>query len=460
MTDNGKLDINRLGKGVLSALWALLLMCPLLIPLIKGDDTFSIVVVLSTAMVCMMAVFIMFPHIKEFIDIRNYKIEYLILLVILGGSFLFNGLYFRVMGYIAIGLTFMVIVPVLNMVFSKAKKYNIFHSIAVGTVATYIIYYIFCLLSGPPISQVQYGALLGNSNLVGNFMSIVAPSVLFLILNCRRTYAKGLLIFLYGTVLSVGFFSNSRTAMIGIVGQLCFVILVYLIRGIKKHEKIQVASLIKKIIVSVLLVTIAFGTNFFLLTTVKKQIAKALPDIQIYKQQWYIERSINKVDGEEVTFEESLGLAADRFEKGLYDNSNDAFTSGRRGIWQAYLKNIGFMGHAEESMNIKSGDRMYIGTNAHNYYLQVAYSAGIIAGIALIALILLAIKDLLVAFIGLLKHGKMSNYMVYFVCIAIPFMFTSLTSGGYMLYTYFVPTFFWLMIYVVTTKGDKHKENI
>jgi hypothetical protein len=243
--------------------------------------------------------------------------------------------------------------------------------------------------------------------------------------------------------------------MIGIVGQLCFVILVCLIRNIKKHEKIQVASLIKKIIVSVLLITIGFGANFFLLTTVKKQIAKALPDIQIYKKEWFIESSISKVDGGDVTFEEGLGLAADRFEKGLHDNSNDAFTSGRRGIWQAYLEKIGFMGHAEESMNIKSGDRLYIGTNAHNYYLQVAYSAGIIAGIALIALILLTIKDMLVAFINLLKHGKMSNYMVYFACIAIPFMFTSLTSGGYMLYTYFVPTFFWLMIFILTDKSEK-----
>ena len=105
------------------------------------------------------------------------------------------------------------------------------------------------------------------------------------------------------------------------------------------------------------------------------------------------------------------------------------------------------MGHAKESLDIDLGDRVYIGTNAHNYYIQVAYSAGIVAGIALLFMSLLVIKDSFVGFYKLFKSCNKQSYEMYYTCIAVSFVINSLTSGGYMLYSYFVPTLFWIMIH-------------
>ena len=65
------------------------------------------------------------------------------------------------------------------------------------------------------------------------------------------------------------------------------------------------------------------------------------------------------------------------------------------------------------------------------------------------------IVDLLKAFFLHFRGREYSVELIGTTCFALAFVLTSITSGGYMLYTYFIPTFMWLFGYPLFMKKEK-----
>ena len=86
------------------------------IPFLKKDQSFSTIVVSGILLIIINIVLLLR---KSNLTQIKFNKMYLILLEFIGISFVFNGTYFGVMGYVAIGITFSIILPFLNISFSS-----------------------------------------------------------------------------------------------------------------------------------------------------------------------------------------------------------------------------------------------------------------------------------------------------------------------------------------------------
>lgn len=377
----------------------------------------------------------------------HFKIKYIVLTAIIGASFLINGLFFHVIGYLAIAICFLILIPLANLALGKKNIY--FEYMAKAILIVYTIFLVVSILMGQGLDANQYQSFLGNPNIVGNFMMIVAPSSLYLLyINKDWNFKTKIFIeFLLCSSLSICFFSNSRTSFFSNILQLLLFVFVVFI-NMKKFNRANYKIIINNIVVFILVLALSFGGIFWALTGLKTFIAKQLPSIQI---------EINYSEG--TNLDKSVRGAFTRFEKGLGDDDRngdqETFTSGRRGIWKAFYKDLSFIGHPKESKKIIIKDRSYEGTNAHNVYLQIAYSSGIIAGISMLLIMVFTAFDILKYIWSSLKGNGIEPVYYYSMSLILGFSVVSMTSGGYMLFTYMPATFFWLTLGLFSLKKQE-----
>jgi hypothetical protein len=104
--------------------------------------------------------------------------------------------------------------------------------------------------------------------------------------------------------------------------------------------------------------------------------------------------------------------------------SND-ISNGRFEIFKAYISNLGLQGHP--GMEATSQEGIVYG-HAHNSYLQISYNFGIIAGVAFLAMIIIALfrgADMII------KQGR--KHSIYFVpfALVVAFSVVSLTEWAF-----------------------------
>ena len=380
----------------------------------------------------LMIVLIVFSESKSLSFKFNKPLIILQEIVALG--FIFNGLLFHVFGYIAIGLIYSVILPVTYAVFNN-DNLNITSLFSKGVIVSFIIFAVISVLIGPPLMMHQYTAILRNPNAVGFFSVVVVAVCIYLIITEQTTLGYKIVL---GFALAFVYFTNSRTAVIAIIMQILIVSAILIISSFRKKGKQSVKTIIKIAIGYIILFVICSLMTFGLLTTCKLSIQKALPDIQMsYKHETILDLSM------------IIKLPGSKFSKGLGEfNEEDEFTSGRIEIWKQFGQNVGLIGHETESREIVEENRYYQMTNAHNVYLQIAYSAGLISGISMLLYIIVLCVIIIRTIIRIIiARENIEPDLIYAGCLAVAFLMVSLTSAGYMIFTYPVATFFWLNNY-------------
>ncbi len=436
-------------SAVLTGILLCMMAVSIGVPLIKESDSFSTVVV-ADSFLSLAAIFVLIN--RKSIEDFHIKKTYVIPLLLIGISFIFNGVYYSVMGYLAVGLIFCILIPLINLVFYSNSHVMICTAVSKAVIISFIAFVLISIMSGAALGKTQYTAILSNPNTLGNYMLIVVAANIYLM--CDRDYRKNkcfpVLYITLALAVVIAIYTNSRTSMIAIFLQLVVVSLMYLARKIKCRDISGCLRLVKRGFIFILTVAVMFFAMFFILTTVKVQLIKALPDIQITKKY------------DDVELKDLLNRMGARYTKGLNNSDkssldDDQFTSGRKEIWKDYIDNIGFLGHKTESRNIVEKLRIYHGTNAHNVYLQMAYSAGLIAGMAMIIIMIFAAKDLLQKMYRFIRKGIMDDGLVLTICCALGFVTVSLTSGGYMIYTYLPSTFFYLSLFTLSV-NERNKE--
>lgn len=433
--------------GIVILLQAIIVGISIGVPIIKKAESFSTVVCASVFITLLLICLLMK---KESFELYKFKKLYLILFEIIGISFLFNGIYFSILGYIAIGLVFSVIVPLLHITSYSVKEFSLCKGLSLGVLVSFVIFFVISLICGPPLGLNQYTSICSNPNTLGSYMIIVNASVIYLSFDAyeKKSPRAWMYFFALGLELSIMVLTNSRTTLIAVTLQLAFAFTVCVVKCIKRKNKDEILKLVKRLVLAIIIFVLMFIAVFFALTSVKKEIIGALPSIQVQKEY------------EETSFSDIVGRTYLRYTKGLSEVSqsggdaktNDAFTSGRKEIWKQFIENLSFMGHKEEGRRIVEESRYYVSTNAHNAYIQMGYSAGILAGAAMILLILVAVKDVIIKLYNFVRSGELKKSDIFSICSAIGFGIISLTSGGYMLYTYLPTTLFYFTSYNLSIK--------
>lgn len=427
----------------------LMILSAVMVPVFVSDS-FSMVVVVGTVLFCAFAILLV-----DFrrLNVYKYRLMYYIPVLAVGVSFLINGLLFKVVGYIAIGLVFAVILPFVHKCLSSNDTGNACLIIAKGVVFCFISFYILSVMFGPSLEVDQYTSFLANPNIIGCFASITVASLVFLLLQCKGKNNKSFYVWLLilGISISMCFFSYSRTNMLAILLQLFVVIILEAVSFFRDKERKPISRVLKKGIAILLIMTVGFAVFYLSLQYNKTIFPFTLEDFFLDGDE--IVSEIGGASDDKVSFLESMQVGEERFGKGLEEKDSYAFTSGRTMIWNTYLKKITVLGHEKESLSIALADRVIEDTNAHNVYLQVAYSAGIVAGIALFIYVAIMGVELMIRNLKfIIKGDKLSNELIFLEMAFFAFAVSSLTSAGYMMFTYLPATLFWMLSYVISMK--------
>lgn len=437
------MELSQGKKTAITALWALITAASVFSPVLTKEAFLFSVLFCTGLLGCILLLLL-----RKGMAIGSIRIKYLVPLLVVGLSFAGYGIVHSVLGYIAIGLTFAVAIPATAVIMGEYRLADLFTCIARACVIVFGILMVISFFFGPPLQLDQYASVLGNPNLLANFLIVAIPCTIFLVvqsLQAGKNASATLLVFLLGMEISVCFFSNMRTAMFAVILQLMATLLALLVIFFRREKQKRWMKLARRAVVCILCFAAAFWVTFILLTSAMD----LLEDPQGGGQ-----------TGSTTSMGDSITIAGDRFTKGFESNENDAFTSGRLGIWQQYIGELRITGHAKESMDIVNGDRVYKDTNAHNYYIQIAYSAGIPAGLAFAAAIFIMMYDLLRVYCRFIfKRGSLESTTLFFICVALALVANSITSAGYMLYSYVIPTYFWVMMGpLLIKKNDLQKQ--
>lgn len=442
---NKKIAI-RTKNCILALCWSFIMANSVLRLFLPSDLQYMVVVLCGTALLGVMLLLIFDRNACEGCLFRRIP---LILTEVIGISFLFNGIYYRVLAYIAVGIIFSLLLPLLHRGIAAYGVSAFFTAASRGILISYYVMLAVSLLCGPALSMSHYTAIFENANSLGDYLIVATMALLYLLNNTDHNRKKCVLYYaMLSSLLVFCVFSYSRTALLAILAQIVGYVAVKIILHIRNKKRTHIGVIIKKAGVILLTFLVTACVVYGLFVPVKKQIEQWLPSIQI---------RIEKDGLHGGSFKDNIMGAGSYFTKGLDGNKDgnageDVFTSGRKGIWMSFAKEIKILGHASESREVIEVDRYYKSTNAHNVYLQLGYSAGILAGIAMILLLVWVAVMLIKGLIEMVQSGNLSDGFLIAALSTVGFIFPSITSAGYMLFTYLPATMFWLSLSALDVK--------
>ena len=437
---------SRTKNCILALCWSFIMANSVLRLFLPSDLQYMVVVLCGTALLGVMLLLIFDRNACEGCLFRRIP---LILTEVIGISFLFNGIYYRVLAYIAVGIIFSLLLPLLHRGIAAYGVSAFFAVASRGILISYCVLLVASLLCGPALSMSHYTAIFENANSLGDYLIVATMALLYLLNNTDRSRKKCVLYYaMLSSILIFCIFSYSRTALLAILTEIVGYVAVKIILHIRNKKRTHIGAVVKKAGVILLTFLVTACVVYGLFVPVKKQIEQWLPSIQI-------RAGMDGFYGG--SFKDNIIGAGSYFAKGLDGNKDgnageDVFTSGRKGIWMSFAKEIKILGHASESREDIEVDRYYKSTNAHNVYLQLGYSAGILAGIAMILLLVWVAVMLIKGLIETVQSGNLSDGFLIAALSTVGFIFPSITSAGYMLFTYLPATMFWLSLSALDVK--------
>lgn len=349
--------------------------------------------------------------------------------------YLISGIMYRAKAYILISFVIAIIVPILQHYFIQRED-RIVYRICIASALFFAFLVLLSFLSGPSLSAIQFGGILINPNALGLACITVFPAGLAM---CRENKVTiGAILIAADTAFII--FSTSRTAVIAVVLQLIYALVI----GISDvvHGHIKKEKLFRSIAAILCVSVVGFFVFFWTFSTLKEAEARMFPSIQIEIDDGMLDEALYLKFGAHML-------------KGLDGEGDYSFTSGRTGIWKDYLENITFLGHEKEERDqVVSGSRFYITTNAHNAYLQVAYGAGIPAGVGLLFVAVMAAFGCFRKSIPSIKGKRINNKDYYAVLTVLGFGIVSITSSNWMMFVHIPAMIFWTVTASLLTDQD------
>lgn len=379
----------------------------------------------------------------------------LVILEIIGVSYLVTSLQFKVIGYMAMALVFMIGLPIVQYLLATGEEGYIVNVLTKSILISYILFFIFSLICGAPLTSEQYRSLFSNPQGLALYLIIVIPAFLYHIHRKELSdFKKNLLFVGLISAVTMSIFTSSRTGMLTVAGELLVSIIFDIITiFLNKETKIKMSkNLVKQIIIRCIIAIAVPAIMFFLFTTVKSKIEKQWPSIQIRVDE------IQKSDKSTTNAMSKFGKSLNRLDGNFGKEDINGVTSGRTYIWKSFIENIGFKGHEKETKFVFSPTHHYKDPKtAHNVYIQVAYSAGIIAGISYLLLVIVSGFKIIYWIYKTLRYkvnlSETEKITAYFT---IGFAMMSLVEAAYFPFMGLPATMFLILLYPIIYKISEH----
>ena len=340
-------------------------------------------------------------------------------------TFLIGAVITARMGSVILSVTYAVAFPMLTIVSSREKVGMIMRKLSGSVAANFYIIIIASLIVADPTEQPQYSGIIANPNTLGLFSFVAFIAFAYNICNKRKLYDYAGI----GMTIITIYITQSRMAFICLFAASIFLVIAL----IKSKEKGLIG--IKQIAVAVLSSVLLFSAVFYLSPILDKNNS----DIRTNIISEEAKENIRDVEMEERNF--------DRLIQSI---DSDNFTTGRLGIWKAYLSQTGLAPNGDDEPIIINGEE--IDMSAHNTYLHLAYCFGLLCGI----FYLLYNISVGIVSLKLLAEKKKLLYVINFIVVFCYGMIT-LVETSYNITSYTICLVYWLLTFTVSF-ADLDKE--
>ncbi len=379
-------------------------------------------------------------------DINNINIPILICIELIAICFLIASIRFQMLGYCAIACVIGFVFPFFYCSVNISRENNrlFLQALWDGTLVSYVFFLIISFLI-TPITDDVYAAFLKNPNTLGSYLIVVFIAAVYKVNNrihngkCNGTIKYSLIL---GSIVLFSIVSLSRTTILPMI--LILVINILFMLACKKNIRVNK----KQIVCIVVSVIIGLAGTFLLYAKVsylmQEKTAWGNLSSQIVKA-LHLNENESAMTNSEKLFENFQRKSM----KGL--DGSERFTSGRTEIWKDYIKELNWLGHNKEERHIVTKYYDYT-TNAHNTYLQIAYSTGIQGGIAFLVFIIMISIYSLLSLIRAFKLRVFDIEMLSTIGVIIAFGLNSLVAVGYSPFSATVVFVFWVVCVVFVRK--------
>ena len=322
------------------------------------------------------------------------------------------------LGSVILAVTYAVAFPLLSIVSSKEKVGIIMRRLCGSVAANFYILIVLSLIVADPNEQTQYSGIIVNPNTLGLFSFVASIAFVYNIYRRRKLYDYAG----FGMAAITVYMTQSRTSLI------CLVIAVIIIIIALMKSRDRAVAGIKQILVVILAAVALFCAVFYLSPVSEK--AHDYVNTELIREE--ARENIRDMEMEERDF--------DRLIQSIEGGD---FTTGRLGIWQVYLSQVGFAPNGDDEALIVNGEE--INMSAHNTYIHLAYCFGLLCGVSY----LLYNISVGIVSLTLLLDRKNMLYIINFIMV-LCYGIVTLVETSYNVTSYLICFVYWLLTFTVS----------
>ena len=426
--------------SIVVVLWILFFFCSVLpLPVPNGYDwVFALIICL---VIFSKQIYLTFKSIVDTPIVNCWFIA----VEIIGISFLLTFILFTKITFLFYAITFCLVIPLIYSIFQVLGAKRVIFELSKGFYIAFLILLAASFIFGPSYkADIQYSAIFSNPNEFGYILTSVTPCIgYFLIKSAKEnTGYQYLHIASIALVVTMSIMTGSRTTQLSLVPQI-IVMLVLLLRLLRfrKKEARRSEPIWNSLLVGVLVFVITSSATVGALTIGKHALETCFG---VASENELVTSASSNVENGLEAMVESVSA---RYSKGMSDGNINDFSSGRLGIFVSFIKDIDILGHESETKPVVSGWRFYEHTYAHNVFIQVAYSAGLFAGIAMFFIAVLSLFRSVIA----LQEKRIArrswsevSCVAFSACAVLGFFVYALFGDGYAMFKYLPASVFWI----------------
>lgn len=366
--------------------------------------------------------------------------------IILGVIEFITGLAYGILGHISVGVFYIVMPLLLVIIIDDKRQIEVMSfTIALSSTCVFLIIFFISVLF-MPLGTEQYAAFTGNPNSLGSFVVVGLCGTIYLSMKVKNKLSF-LLVFIQGIECGFLIFTRSRTAILTAI-MFIIIMAVYGIFNKRKKKKIRYILYLFTIIVAIYfsyfsVTTLSYEIGEYNNVALKQNIQRYFNVTLIDVQSDEYMDGQSEIDGEgkeDVSFADAIIAGANRSLKGIADNNS--FSSGRFEIWKTFINKIGLLGHGEGTLEINGIE----GYNAHNAYIQIAYSFGGIAGIIYIIISIYSAYLLAKENLSLIIGGNFSCENAYILSIFMGYIVYNMLAATVAPFSYWFVLLFAIIV--------------
>ncbi len=293
----------------------------------------------------------------------------------IGGLMLLSSILYN-LDYLPEALLFLVVYPVIFIVWNQGNTNNIFKQLFRGIEISFWIYALACMLFYP-VNDVRYSGVFINVNGTAGYLALVSVCLLIDYFWFEKKFANQIRkLIAFGICAAMLLYTGSRTGIL----ELTIVAVALVVISLRRFYKSRKLQFLKSALLVAASVILFFNSTMYVMQfgySAKTEVVNFVHNIFGGTPNG---GGSDSGSNKPVRPEDSANLIGDRLDTDGRDLGQ--ISTGRLQIWEGYVKQLNLFGHPDSgTVTFMDGEIEKTYHTTHMTVLQIAYENGVIAGV-------------------------------------------------------------------------------